>query len=47
MPCTMVGSNLYISFDSTNVSQVHGFFKYEPREAFQDNEELRSTSMVM
>jgi hypothetical protein len=47
LPYTMVGSSLYISFDSTNVSQVHGCFKYEPWEDFQDNEALRSMSMVM
>jgi hypothetical protein len=32
---------------STNLSQVDGYLKYESREAFQDNEALRSTPMVM
>jgi hypothetical protein len=44
---TMVGASPCISFDSTNLSQVDGYLKYESREACQDNEALRSTPMVM
>jgi hypothetical protein len=44
---TMVDANPYILFDSTNLSQVDGFLKYESREACQDNETLWSTFMVM
>jgi len=43
----MVDARPYISFDSINVSRVHGFSKYESREAFQENEALCSTSTVM
>jgi hypothetical protein len=46
-PYTMVGASPCISFDPTNLSQVDGCLKYEPREACQDNEALRSTPMVM
>jgi hypothetical protein len=44
---TMVDASPCISFDFTNLSQVDGCLKYESREAFQDNEALRSTPMVM
>jgi len=40
LPYTMVGAIPYISIDSTNVSRVHGCLKYDPWEAFQDNETL-------
>jgi hypothetical protein len=43
----MVDASPCISFDPTNLSQVDGCLKYEPREAFQDNEALQSTPMVM
>jgi hypothetical protein len=44
---TMVGTSPCISFDSTSLSQVGGFLKYESREALQDNEALWSMPMVM
>jgi hypothetical protein len=44
---TMVDASLCRSFVSTNLSQVNGYLKCESREAFQDNEALRSMSMVM
>jgi hypothetical protein len=44
---TMVGPNPYISYDLTSLSQVVGYLKCESREACQDNEALRSLSMVM
>jgi hypothetical protein len=47
MSYTMVGTSSCILFDSTNLSQGDGCLKYESREAFQDNEVLRSTPMVM
>jgi hypothetical protein len=39
---TMVGPNPCISYDLTSLSQVVGYLKCESREAFQDNEALRS-----
>jgi hypothetical protein len=47
LPYIMVGVILHISFDSTNLSQVDGFLKYDSREACQYNEALQSTLMVM
>jgi hypothetical protein len=47
MPYTVVEDSPCILFDSTNSSQVVGYLKYEPREAFQDNEALWSRPMVM
>jgi len=40
MSYTMAGASSCISIDSTNLSQVDGCLKYEPREAYQDNEAL-------
>jgi hypothetical protein len=47
MPYTMVSVSPCISFYPTNLYQVDGFLKYEPREGFQNNEALQSTMMVM
>jgi hypothetical protein len=44
---TMVGTSPCISFNSSSVSQVGGCLKYESKDSFQDNEELRSMLMVM
>jgi hypothetical protein len=44
---TMVGHIPRISFDLTSLSQVDSYLKYEYKEAFQDNEALQFTSMVM
>jgi hypothetical protein len=43
----MVGTSPYISFDSTSLSQVDNFLKYEIEEACKDNGALQSTPMVM
>jgi len=43
----MVGASNYLLFYITNLSQVDGFLKYEPMKASQENEVLRSTTMVI
>ena len=43
----MVGTSPCISFNSTSLSQVDGFLKYEPKETCQENEALWSTLMVI
>jgi hypothetical protein len=44
---TTMGTSSCISFNSTSPSQVDGCLKYDPQEAYQDNEALRYTPMVM